>query len=292
MKKTKVLLMIIILLFYSEKLFSFLFYDYSGDYLEPWKIQAYYKEKYFEYNFYYGYYNFFDNYVKGDEEKMLSGMKQNFGLRLGLPESYILSTDILYIFQKIDTENHNNVQAITFLIEKNPKNFFNLLFGLKIPLWNKEINNIRILTEKDKLNFMLGISYNFNYFFLLNKFFIHLEMPVYFDMDYKGELSAGGILGFNIYDDKEKQSVDLLLELSFNISDHTQTYSVVGVLIPQLQIKFYSDFEFKIGMQIPGYIENCFYHKYDKYLYIVKLNYLINSDNRKKDSTINNIQYE
>ncbi len=58
-----------------------------------------------------------------------------------------------------------------------------------------------------------------------------------------------------------------------------------GVIIPQLKIRFYNDFEFKIGMQILGLTENYFYHKDDKFLYIVKLNYIINSDNRKIDTT-------
>lgn len=292
MKKNKIILFFILLFFYYNKIFSFLFYDYGGDYLMPWKIQAYYKEKYFEYNFYYKYYDIFNTYIKSNKEEMLSGMKQNFGLRLGLPENYVINTDFLYVFQKIGDENYNNLQAVTFLIEKNKKDFFDLIFGLKIPLWDKKINNIRILTEKEKLNILFGIFYNFNYLFWKNGLSILFEIPVYMDIDYKGDLFIGEIFGFNIYDDNEKQSIDLLMELSLNIADKTDFYSIVGVIIPQLKIKFYSDFELTIGMQILGYAENYFYHKYDKYLYIVKINYIINSDNRKTDKSAENISDE
>ncbi|GEM_PF-2243400 len=281
----KFLFIFAILFFYNEKLFSFLFCDYGGDHLTPWKIEAYYKEKYFEYNFYYKYDDLFVDTINGDEANMLSGMKQNFGLRLGLPGNYILNTDILYIFQKIENENYNNLQAITVLLEKNKKDFFDIIFGLKIPIWEKETNNIRILTEKGKLNLILGIFNNINYFFFKNKFFILFETPFDSALNYKNDLFLGEMLGFNIYDDREKQSIDILLELSINLINYNNTYSMIGVIIPQLKIRFYNDFEFKIGMQILGHAENYFYHKDDKFLYIIKLNYIINSDNRKTDET-------
>jgi len=263
-------------------LYAFLSIDYGGNNLPQWKLQAYYQEKYFEYNINYRYYDKIENYRIESEEEMLKGIKQNFGLNLGLPNNYTLTVDFLYVFQKMNEINHNDFQEFTIYLEKNNENDAGLLTGIRVPIWNKEIENPKIITGKDKFNLILGFYYNISKFIFKNQFFALIQMPLEYDMDYTGEFFLGEIFGINLFDDKEKQSIDLLCELSLNNVDYFNEPSITGFIIPQLKISFYTDFQFIIGLQILAHAEDVFLNDTEKYLYIVKLNYIINSEKRQK----------
>lgn len=269
---------------YNLYLFAFLSSDYGVNYLQPWKLQAYYKEKYFEYNAYYHYYDKIENYIIEDREDMLKGIKQNFGLNLGLPQNYSLTVDFLYIFQKMNEINHNNFQELAIYLEKNSEKDAGFLAGLRIPIWERDVENSRIITAREKLNFILGFYYNMSNLIFKNQFFTLIQVPLVFNLDYKGELFIGEIIGINLFDDKEKQSIDLLCELSINNVDYINNFSLTGLIIPQLKISFYTDLQFIIGLQILAHAENAFLNETEKYLYIVRLNYIINSEKRQKEN--------
>ncbi|MEI7542112.1 MAG: hypothetical protein WCJ94_02545 [bacterium] len=274
----KLLFFVIIILALKTSAYALTYCDVAGDSLAAWKVQAEYKEKYFEYNTIYH-----DGAVTTGI--MLRGMDQDFVLRMGLPDSFFVSVDANYVFQNLEALlDHNNVQMITLLAGKQFDMGLGVILGYRIPLALKLENNPLLINRNEMHNLVVGLYQKGSLWFVKYSLQALAEQAVR-PSDYQNGMDLAASLGFNFFNDPEKQSVDMLAEINYSVAQRTSGNSYVLTLIPQTVVKFYNDFNLVLGIEILLDANNMNLNKLDKLLYVVKVNYVLNGTNNAPATT-------
>ncbi len=286
MKKTNLYILFLLLpvVIHADTLF-----DYGGDRLSEWKVEASYSEKYFEHNIYYIYYNLFDDTYIDDgqyEGSLLRGMKHNFLIRCGLPGDSVINMDFLYIYQRLGEFDYNNLHNVSLFWEKFFKNGAGLLAGVKIPFDYEMPDDVRFIDSRGKSNAVAGGFYRGESGILSYSASLVFEKDVTFSSGYEGEINALCSTGLKVYETKD-QSVDFILEAAYNISRDDGVKQSSLYFVPQARVDFYNDFYFLLGVEILAYAENMFLNKFfiegdKKIFYLAQVNYVINSDIREQ----------
>ncbi len=286
MKKILIFLAFIPVL--NTAVFALTYNDMAGDTLGAWKAEADYKEKYFEYNTF---------YKDGLEPQgvMLRGIDEDFIVRLGLPGGYAVSLDANYIFQNLDAlYDYNNVQTITLLCAKQFDTWPGILLGIKFPLGTKIADDPVLINNEDKYDLLTGLFIKDSWGFLKYSMQAVYEVPIgqfstyppdQFKTGYQGDADFSASLGFNLYNDPSKQVIDILAEAEYSLVQRDSGNSQKLSIIPQAVMKFYDDFNLILGAEILAAADNMYLNKKDIVWYVVKVNYVLNSDNRKSGVT-------
>ena len=290
----KFILLSVMLVLFCLPVFSDTLLDYGGDMLPEGKLQATYKEKYFEYNIYYKYFNFFsEGFDKEDvyDGSFLKGMQHNFIVRLGLPWETVLNMDAMYIYQRMDDLDYNDLHSLSLFGEKyfGP---FGLLAGLRLPFNNEIPDDVRFVDTKGRYNFIAGTFikdagdvFNYSLQVVFEKYLAGAASRIPINI-YFWEMSLSASAGFRFFK-SEHQSIDFILEAAYRTVNYEEKKSVVSYIVPQVRIEFYNDFYLVAGIEVLAHAENIFLNKFfidddNKIFYLAKLNYVINSDKRKK----------
>lgn len=244
--------------------------DMAGDTLGAWNVQVEYREKYFEYNTFYS-----GNTVTTDT--MLRGMDQDFVVRLGLPEGYFTSLGANYVFQNLEAlYDYNNVQTLALIAGRRTETGMGILLGIKYPLGSKIADNSRLINRNDMYNMLAGVFQKGYLGPVKYSFQALLEQP-FKATDYQGGMDMSASLGFNFYDDPQKQVIDIIAEIDYTYIQRGSGNSWALTVIPQAVVKFYNDFSFVAGIEILANADNWTLNKQEKLLYVVKANYVLNS---------------
>jgi len=260
------------------------FYNYGGDWINKGKFQAYYKEKYFEYDYQYA------NDV-GDsvgQTDMLSGISQTFGVRYGLDSRTVLDCSLLYMFQELQETNpvdFNSPQLFNVMIERYNYDGPGIICGLRLPIQNKVINNGRFIYDDNKFNAVLGILKQDYIKWFFYSYQAVAEQCLEFNAGYNGEVDLSAAAGYTFSDDPEKQKIDFIIEGDYHTYDYNGQVSKVFTVAPEFNVNFFDDFAFVLGVEQIVYADSIVLNPKNVLLYLLKVNYLINSDKRltKKD---------
>jgi hypothetical protein len=256
------------------------YYYYGGDRLDLGKFQAYYKEKYFEYDYQYPNQN---GTVTGQTD-MLSGLSQNFGLRYASNPNTVLNFNLLYIVQELQspsaTTDYNNPHLFSILVENFNYDGPGVIYGLRLPIQNKVIDNGRFIYDNDKFNAVLGILKQDYVKWFFYSYQAVAEQCLEFKSGYNGEVDLSAAIGANFHNEEEKQKIDFIVESDYHAYDYNGVISNVLTIAPQFDVKFFDDFAFVIGVEQILYADNIVLNKNNVLLYLLKLNYIINSDKR------------
>src|ERR1035437_5742377 len=264
--------------------------DMAGDSLEAWKIQAEYKEKYFANDAY---------YLNGNitQEIMLSGMDQDFLVRVGLPKGYFASLDANYVFQNLAAlYDYNTVQTITLLAGKRLDIGPGILLGIKFPLGTKLAGNPLLINRDDMYDIMAGLYQKGSLGPVKYSMQALMEQPIR-QTYYQGYADLSASLGFNFYNVPEKQVIDILAEIHYSgilrgpqdvqigpvFPEELQRIpgnSYMLTIIPQAVVTFYNDFSFVLGAEILVNADNWNLNKIGEPRYVIKANYVLNSSHR------------
>jgi len=247
--------------------------DMAGDSLEAWKIQAEYKEKYFANDIFY----LDDTIVK---KTMLSGMDQDFLVRVGLPDGYFASLDANYIFQNLAAlYDYNTVQTITLLAGKQMDIGPGILLGIKVPLGAKLAGDPLLINRNDMYDIMAGLYQKGSLWPVKYSMQAVIEQPIR-QTDYQGSVDLSASLGFNFYNVPEKQVIDILAEIDYSLIQRNSGNSYRLTVIPQAVVTFYNDFSFVLGAEILVNADNWNLNKIGEPRYVIKVNYVLNSSHR------------
>ncbi len=256
------------------------FYYYGGDRLDYGKFQAYYKEKYFEYDYKYPY----SNDPSTGQVDMLSGLSQNFGLRYAADVNTVLNFNLLYIFQELQEPaapvDYNNPHLFSVLVEKFNYNGPGLIYGVRLPIQNKVMDNGRFIYDNNKFNAVLGILKQDYIKWFFYSYQAVAEQCLEFKAGYNGEVDLSAAIGANFSDEEEKQKVDFVLEADYHAYEYSGVVSNVLTVAPQFNVRFFDDFTFIIGVETVLHADNTVLNKSNVLLYLLKFNYIINSDKR------------
>lgn len=278
----------ILLLFFKPAAKALTYCDLAGNTLAPWNVQAEYKEKYFEYNMFY-----YDAAITPGI--MLRGMDQNFVLRLGLPDGFFASLDANYLFQNLEAASdasgaevspmfdYNNVQTLTLLAGKHQEAGPGILLGIRYPFDNEMADNTRLIDRKYMYNFVAGIFQKGSLGILRYSLQAVVEEPVFIS-DYLGSMDLSASLGFNFYDVPEKQVIDIIAEIQYYLIQRESKNSYMLTIMPEAVIQFYNDFNFVLGVEILVDADNWTLNKSEKLLYVVKVNYVLNSPRKAAEA--------
>ncbi|MGD0566106.1 MAG: hypothetical protein ABSA34_02105 [Candidatus Goldiibacteriota bacterium] len=300
----KRILAVIILLLAPMTLLADSIYDLAGDTLPAGKVQIEYNEKFFEYGTIQAvagepYGTNITNVITNELFTNTSaatisntGMYQDFVLKLGLPGGYGLTADFDYIYQNLgDIYNYNNVQSIGFIFSKGAANSLGVLAGMRFPMKLNIAYDPRLITPFTSPSIVAGL-YSKGSFDVLNyNVQAAFEQPLVPDAvvqpslpDFvqggQGNLNVSGSLGYNIYGNKATQSIELAVETQFLMQEYTGYESVALRVVPEAKVYFYNDFYFILGVEKLLYTTNTFLNDPNTVIYLVKVNYMINSDNR------------
>jgi hypothetical protein len=268
-----------------------------GDTLPAGKVQIEYREKFFEYNNFT--YNSFEKdqpyYVKIhniDADTLTytaTGMYQDFVLKVGLPGGYGISTDFNYIYQNLqDIYNYNNVQSVGVTFSKIWTAPLGVIAGMRFPMKITLPDDPRLILPLTSPSVVAGLYSKGNFDVLQYNLQAAVEQPLN-PSEVQGIFDISGSLGCNVYGNKETQSVDLALEAQYLLEQYTgydsndveKGYNSIAVrLVPQVRVYFYNDFYFILGVEKLFYTENTFLNNPDTLIYLVKVNYMVNSDKR------------
>jgi|GEM_PF-1948114 hypothetical protein len=273
-------------------------YDLVGDTLAAGKVQVEYNEKFFEYDNY----NFFkdDVYNKildtidyNTTTFTVTGMYQDFVLKVGLPGGYGLTADFDYIYQNLgDLYNYNNVQSVGFIFSKEAFPEIGILAGMRFPMKLSIADDPRLITPFTSPSVVAGfyskgsfdvLNYNFQAAFEQPLAPAAIEMHLVPDIvkqGAQGNLNISGSLGYSIYGNKETQSVELAVEAQY-LEQQYSGYNALAIrVVPQARVYFYNDFYFILGVEKLLYTEDTLLNNQDTVIYLAKVNYMLNSDNR------------
>lgn len=274
----KLVLFVVIILTLKTSVYALTYCDVAGDSLAVWKVQAEYKEKYFEYN------TLYHNGVV-TTGIMLRGMDQDFVLRVGLPDNFFASVDANYVFQNLEALlDHNNVQMITLLAGKQFDIGLGVILGYRMPIELKLENNSLLINRNEMHNLVAGLYQKGSLWFVKYSLQALVEQAVR-PSDYQHSMDLSVSLGFNFFNDPEKQSVDMLAEINYSAVQKGSGDSYVLTLIPQTVVKFYDDFNLVLGIEILLDANNMNLNKVEKLLYVVKINYVLNGVNNTPPAT-------
>lgn len=283
----------VILFLAPAAVFADSIYDLVGDTLAAGKVQVEYNEKFFEYDnptiINEQYYN---NLKKAESVEYLTntnttaftntGMYQDFVLKVGLPGEYGLTADFNYIYQNLgDLYNYNNVQSIGFIFSKEAFPGIGILAGMRFPMKLDIADDPRLITPFSSPSAVAGM-YSKGYFDVLHYTAqVAFEQPLDPDpLSGQGNMNISGSLGYSIYGNKETQSVELAVEAQYLVQQYTGYDALTIKVVPQARVYFYNDFYFILGVEKLLYTENTFLNSQDTVIYLAKVNYMINSDNR------------
>jgi hypothetical protein len=286
MKKAAYLIMVLGVLL-SGRAYADTISDFVGDRLEPGKLQASYLEKYFEYTVLYAGNDINSGYYKrtfGLSYDMLSGIKQDYIARYGLTEDINISANMLYVFQKLGVINCNNVQSISFCINKYSEVMPGFMAGFRMPVTKNLDTDPRLINYTRSPSLILGLFYKGGFWRLDYSAQAKYELmlapfspgaKITDDCSDEAEINAS--LGFTIYNNPSKQKVSLIMETDLTAGAYD---SRVLRVIPQARMEFYNDFQAILGLEFLADEENVYLNDTSKYLYTFKINYIINSDKR------------
>jgi hypothetical protein len=279
----KILMLLVFIPVLNTAVNALTYTDMAGDTLGAWKAEAEYKEKYFQYNTLY----------EGPVETpgiMLRGIDEDFTLRLGLPGGYAISLGANYIFQNLEgLYDYNNVQTITLLGIKQFDPGPGILLGIRFPLNVKMADDPVLINNNDRYNLLSGFVVKNSWGFLKYSAQAVYELPIgqfstyppeRFKTDYQGSADLSASLGFNLYNDPSKQVIDILAEAEYSLVQRDSGNSQKLSLIPQAVMRFYDDFNLILGAEILAGADNIYLNKKDIVWYVVKVNYVLNSDKR------------
>lgn len=276
----KLLTFVIIIISINAAAYALTYCDMAGDSLAAWKVQAEYKEKYFQYDTFY-------NYGFETQDVLLRGVNQDFLFRLGMPDGYFASLDASYVFQNLQgLYDYNNVQTITLLAGKRSDAGLGIMLGLKVPLGSKIADDYRLINNNDMYDIVAGYFQKSSFWLLKYSLQAVVEQPIR-SADYQGSMDLSASLGFNFYNEPDKQVIDFVTEVEYYavqrgpklFPGNTQMDSGNSfrlTVIPQLVLKFYNDFNLVLGAEILATADNWFLNKTTVPVYVVKMNYVLN----------------
>ena len=285
MKKAVLALFLVLLSFvvYAETVSS-----YYSDFQKAGKIEAFYTEKYFEYNSYNSVSDGYRNLATLKPEAMLTGMINSFGLRYAIFDDLNLASEFIYIFQRAGLKDFNNLQTMSLTAQKN-FGFGGAIAGLRVPLINSisEEKDVRLLDYSGRLNAIAGIFSEGDLLFLNYSLQAVAEQRLFGERDYLRELRLSCGLGFDVYDNPAKQSIDFLTEINYSAVQYEGYTSSLVTVIPQFNMKFFNDFHFIFGVEITLNAENIYSYEIDKtkFLTVARMNYVINNSRGPSDGT-------
>jgi hypothetical protein len=276
---------------YSETVLS-----ETGNELAPGKMQASYREEYFEHsefspvgvtdvytNTYYGALT----YVPADLTNR--GMLQDFILRVGVSNTASVGVDLLYVLQKLDVLDYNTFQLISIFGERKFMDTVTVRAGVRIPLKSNIKEDLRLINNNDRQTLYLSAHAENKLWCINYSAAGEYEEEFLTDTDYQRQGSFSGGLGFDIYDNPEKQKVSLMFEAGADVIGFRTRYDSEFYFVPQVRMTFYNDFDILIGASFLTYAEGEIYtgktFSGDFNVgpeYIIKLNYVMNSDMRKQ----------
>jgi hypothetical protein len=284
-----------ILQVYSETVLS-----ETGSELAPGKMQASYREEYFEHSefspigetivntdTYYGALT----YVPTDVTNR--GMLQDFILRVGVSNTASVGVDLLYVLQKLDVLDYNTFQLISIFGERKFMDMVTVRAGVRIPLKsNVKDGDLRLINNSDRQTLYLSAHAENKLWFINYSAAGEYEEEFLTDTFYQRQGSFSGGLGFDIYDNPEKQKVSMMFEVGSDVTGFRTRYDSEFYFVPQVRMVFYNDFDILIGASFLTYAEGEIYtgktFSGDFSVgpeYIIKLNYILNSDVRKQEAT-------
>lgn len=290
----KKIIAVILLLAAPAAVFCDSIYDMVGDTLPAGKVQVEYREKFFEYNKFTFekpgvYYNKLLTIDYTTVTYTATGMYQDFALKMGLPGGYGFSADFDYIYQNLgNIYNYNNVQSVGLLFSKTTSVPLGLIAGMRFPMKTSLPDDPRLILPLTSPSVVAGLFSKGMFDVLQYNAQAAFEQPLK-PADVQGILDISGSLGCNVYGNKETQSVDLALEAQYLLEQYTgnndqdieQGYNSVTIrLVPQVRVYFYNDFYFILGVEKLFSTENTFLNDPDTLIYLVKVNYMVNSDKR------------
>jgi hypothetical protein len=303
MKRIIAAVILAILFLAPAAVFADSIYDLVGDTLAAGKVQVEYNEKFFEYGDLSDVNEQYYKNVKGAESIEYltntntatftnTGMYQDFVLKVGLPGEYGFTADFNYIYQNLgDMYNFNNVQSVGFIFSKEAFPELGILAGMRFPMKLDIANDPRLITPFTSPSVVAGLyskgsfdvlNYNVQAAFEQPLVPAAIEMPLVPDIiqGAQGNLNISGSLGYSIYGNKETQSVELAVEAQYLVQQYTGYDALSIRVVPQARVYFYNDFYFILGVEKLLYTENTFLNNQDTVIYLAKVNYMINSDNR------------
>jgi hypothetical protein len=290
----KKILAVILLLMAPAAVFCDSIYDMVGDTLPAGKVQIEYREKFFEYNSFSINQGdtFYNKVLKIDADTLTyttTGMYQDFVLKAGLPGGYGIAADFNYICQNLQNiYNYNNVQSVGVNFSKTWTAPLGLIVGMRFPMKITLPEDPRLILPLTSPSVVAGLFSKGSFDVLQYNAQAAFEQPLN-PSEVQGILDISGSLGCNVYGNKATQSVDLALEAQYLLEQYTG-YDSTGVergynslavrLVPQVRVYFYNDFYFILGVEKLFYTENTFLNNPETLIYLVKVNYMVNSDKR------------
>jgi len=261
--------------------------DIIGDRLEPGKISASYKERYFEYDSFYIYNNnlgnaFYAKTINFAPADILSGIEQDFILRGGITDEISISADLYYVYQKIDSYNFSQAQDLSLVMDIYGDKGIGLLLGVRAPLTHILPDDLRLIDEaRTALLFGLFTKGGNGFLSYTLQAGYTLDLDPFFGRTgglYGDEAVLNGSFGFNLYNEPKKQVIDIIFEGEYSTGRYDKK---VLKLLPQARMKFYDDFTAIVGIEALGYADNAYLYDNSRIQYVFKIDYMINSSNRK-----------
>jgi len=271
-------LLLLVLLSIPGISFADTLYDYGGDSVKEWKVQAIYREKYIENKIYFNYYKLFTRDQTGYGSITTTAMEHNIMLRMGLPDNYTVNLGFLYIYQKADQLNYNNMQAASLFVEKY-NGWWGVLAGLKIPFRYRFAADPRIIDIADEFNALFGLFLKVRPGDFRYSLAMYDEENISGNGNYQGDMAFTGSAGVNFYS-SDDQKIDFTVEAAYRIKKYETQPQYSFYITPEFKVEFYNDFYFIIGAEFYLYAQNMYMPDTSIPLYMAKLNYLLNSDKR------------